>query len=488
MSTRAIPPIPDRWPTLPLNPERATDRAFLQNIQGNILNGHGRRESRLVYFRFKNLKNRARHREFLKASVESGWVTSAWMQREQSVRAKVNTGSGNEVFASLFLTRHGLKALGNFERKTGWVFPADEFLTDHPQEFGRSKQELAGVSRDRFYRVNRAGMWILACACTERLDEAVSRLRDWCAGYDVAVASRVDEGTTWMVDGKAREPFGFVDGISGTNFFAATQPGSARPAGAILEDALITRAQSRIHECGSFLVFRKIEQDVQKFRDFEARLVAAVGRVKGLSSLKDEIAPALIIGRTRDGRPLTDVLGGHRLSPGQFDDFDFVGDSGATGCPFHAHIRRMNPRASVQGQGFSKDTIARNLPIRRSATYDPKKLLQRSVGEGSRAWPSSGVGLLFMAYVNNIERQFEVPTETWAGSSSFPGPHMMKFDPMIGVPPDHSGPVTTGEPWTWRGETMPTPPSFVRTLGAEYFYVPSIRWLLARGVSVALRT
>jgi deferrochelatase/peroxidase EfeB len=54
---------------------------------------------------------------------------------------------------------------------------------------------------------------------------------------------------------------------------------------------------------GSFLVFRRLRQDVTRFRTFASELAAAISRSIG-KDVSDDYAAALVVGRWRDGTPL----------------------------------------------------------------------------------------------------------------------------------------------------------------------------------------
>jgi len=89
--------------------------------------------------------------------------------------------------------------------------------------------------------------------------------------------------------------------------------------------------------------------------------------------------------------------------------------------------------------------------------------------------PSGGVGLLFMAYQSDLEKQFEFTQNAWVNNVNFRRPDT-GIDPLIGQPahggnqryPKEWG-VSLGEPFDFSG--------FVTMRGGEYFFAPSVSYL-----------
>ena len=90
---------------------------------------------------------------------------------------------------------------------------------------------------------------------------------------------------------------------------------------------------------GSCFVFRKLEQNVSGFSAGVQALAATLG-------IAPELAGAYVVGRFKDGTPVT-----RRATPGLEDinDFDYQAtDRQANRCPFHAHIRKADPRGEAR--------------------------------------------------------------------------------------------------------------------------------------------
>jgi Dyp-type peroxidase family len=230
---------------------------------------------------------------------------------------------------------------------------------------------------------------------------------------------------------------------------------------------------------GSFLVIRELAQDVEGFAEFtemQSRTIKAaygsISTVIGQPPDADWVA-AKMMGRWRDGRPLVGNPVQAAIKPAAHEDMaspeerenDFaygIDDPQGLACPFGAHIRRGNPRDSMQPGDEAEQVITnRHRLLRRGRTY------ARPSGQGGNAEK----GVLFVSLCGDLERQFEFVQQTWVDSPSFHG-LAGEPDPVIGTtPPDAA-----------RGFTIPTAAgpiklknmqNFVTMRGGGYFFLPS---------------
>jgi deferrochelatase/peroxidase EfeB len=128
-------------------------------------------------------------------------------------------------------------------------------------------------------------------------------------------------------------------------------------------------------------------------------------------------------------------------------------------CPYGAHIRRANPRDSLDPGNADQVSISnRHRIMRIGRHYVPTQ------GENP--------GLFFMCLCADIERQFEFLQQTWLKSPSFHGLTCQK-DPLLGDAQEGAC-----------GFTVPSPdgpialnamPRFVTTKGGGYFFLPGRR-------------
>ena len=232
---------------------------------------------------------------------------------------------------------------------------------------------------------------------------------------------------------------------------------------------------------GSYFVFRKLDQNVRGFKRKEQELATALG----FTGEARELAGAMVVGRFEDGTPVTMSEEPKNKNPP--NDFNFNADPGAR-CPFHAHIRKVNPRGTG---GFEPPDVERkHLMARRGIPYeDVPRLVHPSDLPGSATlaefdakvgplMPTGDVGLLFMAYNHDLALQFEFTQKSWANNANFPssGPPP-KLDPIIG-----QGPVGAQHwPKEWDNAAAGTAAlsfqGFVKMRGGEYFFSPSLNFL-----------
>lgn len=283
-----------------------------------------------------------------------------------------------------------------------------------------------------------------------------------------------------------REHFGYADGfaqpsIEGSGF--EPQPGEGavegdgwrpiRPGELLLgypdEQGAITPAPppDELGVNGSFLVYRKLRQDVAAFRRM---LREAAAMYPG----GEELLAAKIVGRWRDGTPLD--ASPDRPDPAIVADksrsnaFDYGDDPDGMRCPIGAHVRRMNPRRSLP---FDGKLVNRHRIMRRGITYGDK-LPEGADDDGQDR------GVIFMCLQANLARGFEFVQSQWAnGGNAF---RLAEDQDVIVGPHDTEGPAKM---------TIPGRPPFflgplsrvVTTRGGEYYFTPGINGLrhLARG-------
>jgi deferrochelatase/peroxidase EfeB len=236
---------------------------------------------------------------------------------------------------------------------------------------------------------------------------------------------------------------------------------------------------------GSLFVFRKLEQDVRGFKKREQELADAL-KLKGHDR---ELAGALTVGRFEDGTPVT--LSREARSEAPPNDFEYEGDAG-TRCPFHAHIRKINPRGSSGKEPLA--TERDHLFPRRGIPFeDAKRLIHpdelpeaEDLAEFNQRvaplLPTGGVGLLFMAYNRDIAQQFKFTQQRWANETNSPTqpPGAHGIDPLIGQTDNIKGHQKLPKDWDNPGAgTHDETPfgGFVKMRGGEYFFSPSLTFL-----------
>jgi Dyp-type peroxidase family len=216
---------------------------------------------------------------------------------------------------------------------------------------------------------------------------------------------------------------------------------------------------------GTFLVYRKLSQDVAGFRQWLAANATRLGR-------DVEWLAAKLVGRWRDGTPLS-------LSPdhpdpaisgdvSRINEFSYRDDPTGAKCPAGAHIRRVNPRDALGWQG--RRTVRHRI-IRRGMPYGPALADSRTPADDGQ-----DRGLLFLCFNASIERQFEFLQQQWCNDGNVFGLGEDR-DPLVGATGGAGkGKMTiNGDPPT----LVVPPPAIVTTRGGEYLFVPGLAGLRA---------
>lgn len=263
---------------------------------------------------------------------------------------------------------------------------------------------------------------------------------------------------------------------------------------------------------GSFLVIRELEQDVAGFWAYcESESSERAARLPQPYVMTPEFIAAKLVGRWKDGsslmrhpyqsqtaereravaraaaglgaeaaraaaqapteaqvttRPKTAPPEAKPVEPaprpalrGDNDYLFGTEDPEGLRCPFGAHVRRSNPRDSLDPGSADQIAISnRHRIMRVGRQYEPK--------DGEKP------GLLFMCLNGDIERQFEFLQQSWLRSPTFHGLSCEK-DPLLG---DGEVGVCSYTIPTREGPLRLSPmPRFVTTRGGGYFFLPGKR-------------
>jgi len=470
------------------------EQAALQDTQGNILKSNGRDNNVHLFVQFT-----------ADAPAALAWlrmmgashVTSAW-QQHLDAREHRRTGADAGVFVNLGLSAAGYRAAG-----LAASMPADQSFVEGAKQAVARLSDPPVSSWQQGFRGEIHALAVVAADNAADTQAAATAIVDTLAGVGMVVdsetgaAMRVDRAGKVTTDGSGtvHEHFGFADGVSQPLFMAGDIEAARRNSGgfdrydpsAPLDLVLLKDPGGGPDGYGSYLVYRKLRQDVIDFHKDEAALASTlVNAVRGEGATPTEaeqrLASAYIVGRFRDGTPVVEQdVDGWLNEP---NNFTYDADVDGVRCPFHAHARKMNPRGDKARQFALPpgEERARRL-VRRGVSFGPLTL---------DPGPDDEVGLLFMSVQSSIADQFEFLQSEWANFTDFLRPGT-GLDPVIGEAAASAPAVPQQWPRVYgsfnslgpNGVESPYIPhlfgTWVTMLGGEYFFLPSLSFLTGAG-------
>jgi Dyp-type peroxidase family len=220
---------------------------------------------------------------------------------------------------------------------------------------------------------------------------------------------------------------------------------------------------------GTYLVFRQMRQDVGGFWRF---LDGATRRPDGSPDAERRLRlAAKMVGRWPEGSPL--ALAPEHNDPAleEGNDFGYAVDPRGVRCPLGAHVRRANPRDSLDPRPGTERSLAinrRHRILRRGREYGPPLTIAEALrGEDG----AEERGLHFICLNANIARQFEFVHDTWLNNPKFAGLYD-DSDPLVS--PSHPFGGTFTIPSEGVRERVSGVPRFVSVRGGAYFFLPGI--------------
>lgn len=450
-----------------------------KDLQANILKGNGRKHARFLFVQFKGPSNEVK--TWITGKVV-GQLTPFWRSNVRGSKRRSERDPIDPGMKTFSISKKGYDFLGvtsafgdaSFNKGMG----SGTITHDPPKNKWEPK-----------YQNDIHALFIIA---TDDDDIEVRVAEVTSTFGNIVTLIGQEQGDALKGE---REPFGFLDGVSQPRFFDEDlkkeldnqETGKKKfnnwnpfaplnlalvkdPLGKAFKGNDNPVMEGGSYSYGSYLVFRKLEQNVDGWN-------AEVVKVSGQLGVSPDLFAAFAVGRFQNGTPV--INHGEPTSDiSSFEnDFNFKSDPEGLKCPYHAHIRKANPRGdSIK---FVKEQRNRKITLE-----DEKK--HRIVRRGIPYTDGEKVGLLFLCYQSSIIDQFEFMQNNWIDLVDFaegkPAPNQTGDDSVISDanavnaqpvikrwPTEHGGPNTKSLDFK----------HFVTLRGGEYFFTPSISSLKA---------
>jgi Dyp-type peroxidase family len=467
----------------------------VEDIQGIILHGYGRLRSAC----------------FLLLCISKPAAAKAWLNALDVRNAQLKPDHPDRCINIAF-TRAGLEKLGLPEesmQQFAGEFSEGMAATEHRQ---RILGDVDDSSPERWQWGGTRNpephiLLMLYAGDPGALSALVKGQQANLSGFGLELVTLLD--SNWLPQGK--EHFGFRDGVSQTGiegFHTGLSPAdmiaagefilgylnaygqyTQRPLvnpdhdpGGLLPQAPDDSRQRDLGMNGSYLIFRQLRQDVGGFWKF---VHEKTKRDDGSPNPDARIKLASkMVGRWPSGTPLVKSPDADNPALSDANDFLYHGSDDRHGfkCPIGSHIRRANPRDSLEPEPGSDRSIEvgkRHRLLRRGRAYGPPVAASMEISDILAGDHASGErGLHFICFNTHIGRQFEFVQHTWVNNPKFDGLYE-DDDPLIGDRGASRG--QPGGTFTIQSEPIRTRvtrmPRFVQVRGGGYFFMPGIRAL-----------
>ncbi len=441
------------------------------DIQGFVLRGYNLPVARYIFLRLEDAK---RARDLIHRLLSQITTGQRW------------DGGKPQSTLNIGFTFRGLERL-ELPLATLITFPVE-----FQQGMGLRAELLGdmGVSApdrwDSLWHEDHVHVWLgINGQTAEALDACQAAVQSTLDETGGATLLGFQNAAAQVINGKptTSEHFGFTDGFGNPEYLGvdrSSQPGQ----GKLLDDGKtwaplatgelllgyadeagelpVAPVPHLLAANGTFMVYRKLHQNLATFRTWLDRQSALYGGGK-------EKLAAKLIGRWRDGTPIElspdKPDSGIAQDPNRSTNFTYGADAAGTRCPMGAHIRRVHPRDAF---GFNGRLINRRRITRRGLPYGP------FAEEGQPVADTDDRGVIFMALNASLSRQFEFVQQQWVqyGNDSHLGNDK---DVLMGNHGGHGRFVVQGD------STPGNPPfvcshlpDFVELRGGDYFFLPSI--------------
>lgn len=483
----------------------------LDDIQGHILLGFASWHIRIIGLGIKDTKAAAQFiGKHLSKITNSSVALDKKIERKMSLRLEGVRNVDEDILLAFSFSVNGLVKFG---------LPMEQ-LTD--QAFIKGMHESAAALNDKAGSKSDPKQWIFGGTPEKVPDMVIIAGSDDEAALEAFVAQlHVEEFASIIFLEKGaraagdKEHFGFRDAISqpavrgrvsdddffATRYIAPADPRSelfSKPGQPLVwpgqfvfgypiqvddpkKAGPIASNQPAWTKNGSFLVIRRLNQDVALFREGFEGLSADI-KQRYHEDVPAATLEAMFVGRWPDGTPLvaspkqadTDIASNvfrENFFSFQHDNEEVrigntqvpgtAGDPLAAKCPFFAHIRKVNPRDDMTEEGREK-TLGKQI-LRRGINFGPPYIDA----------PAEERGLFFMSYQTSIREQFEFLQRNWANSHIKPNPTGHDF--VIGQSGKKNNQRVALLNVNGKEVEVNIAKEWVFTTGGGYFFTPGIK-------------
>jgi Dyp-type peroxidase family len=484
--------------------------ASTADIQGFITSAFGHLP--WTAYLFLQVHDRLLAREWLKGILPRLTTADSW--RRQPGKPKVKP----ERTLNLALTYSGMAALGLSEAslhtfptefREGMASPERSRILGDSSESDPAHWEVGGPLNEPIH-----ALLILNARAQQELDSFCDQERGALRAAQGGIFENENNAQYGIRPENSREHFGFFDGIAQPQIEGIKGEGVSTgefilgylneygfyPVSPVVPPAddpecILPVSTNPFHQSagyrdlgmnGSFIVYRKLGQDVAGFwRFMQDESIRVLGAPDPEFMVR---LAAKMVGRWPSGAPLT-------LAPGKdqpelrSDDFLYAEtDPDGLRCPIGSHIRRTNPRDKIGPTGpvESLHMTARHRLLRRGrlygpALFDPSVLSQLDNPEVLHPIldlqdDGQPRGVHFLSVIASIKDQFEFVQQAWVNNPNFGG-LVANRDPLVGDndPTDEtSGMLVPGRFFTLRTSPLPR---FVNVHGGAYLFMPGLNTL-----------
>lgn len=435
---------------------------------------------------------------FLLIGIKEQETARHWLKK---IIPQVTTGTQKPTdnAMNIAFTLEGLKTLGLNDRALD-SFPMeflDGMITRHKQQFlgdyGTSDPAKWEWGRKDAEPVHL--LLMLYAANDKELEKHYTSYKQELDNNGLHEIKKLD--TTTLSERK--EHFGFHDGISQPVIRGLSKeevPGNTLNAGEFIlgykneydqyPESPVDNGNRDLGRNGSYLVFRQLKQDVGLFWKYMHEATCFPdGKCNAPEMIK---LASKMTGRWPSGAPLVTCPESDDPAFKDADNFSYRhSDSGALKCPVSSHIRRTNPRDSLEGTSRKSVEVAnKHRILRRGRSYgepvvpsmNPEEIINANSVSGER-------GLYFICFNADIARQFEFIQNNWVNNPKFEELYDER-DPITG---NHSHPENAKQTGTFTikqehvRKRLTDVPEFISVKGGAYFFMPGLKSLTSIATS-----